>query len=220
MKEKEDGEKIPLKTILTNFLNHVETLEVKREEGEDLYEKEFQVRVTFAASALAHMFTKLEAAAPFMETHECKSDSLLISTKREQRMNKISNDKIYFLFGTTQYICLIFALIFEGFERFHKVLVGLKKRRRKDEEQRESTNIKNCNLPKAAWIEYPAKLLVIGGLLLQPILGLSSPRRRALLELLPSLGPNSPERTYRPLVVSLLSGSAILGGDTVGKDLG
>ena len=47
MKEKEDGEKIPLKTILTNFLNHVETLEVKREEGEDLYEKEFQVRVTF-----------------------------------------------------------------------------------------------------------------------------------------------------------------------------
>ena len=45
MKEKEDGEKIPLKTILTNFLNHVETLEVKREEGEDLYEKEFQVRL-------------------------------------------------------------------------------------------------------------------------------------------------------------------------------
>ena len=44
MKEKEEGEKIPLKTILTNFLNHVETLEVKREEGEDLYEKEFQVK--------------------------------------------------------------------------------------------------------------------------------------------------------------------------------
>jgi len=41
MKEK-DEEKIPLKTILTNFLNHVETLEAKREEGEDLYEKEFQ----------------------------------------------------------------------------------------------------------------------------------------------------------------------------------
>ena len=50
MKEKEDGEKIPLKTILTNFLNHVETLEVKREEGEDLYEKEFQVRLTLQAS--------------------------------------------------------------------------------------------------------------------------------------------------------------------------
>ena len=42
MKEKED-EKIPLKTILQNFLNHVETLEAKKEEGEDLYEKEFQV---------------------------------------------------------------------------------------------------------------------------------------------------------------------------------
>ena len=52
MKEKEDGEKIPLKTILTNFLNHVETLEVKREEGEDLYEKEFQVRITFQAFLL------------------------------------------------------------------------------------------------------------------------------------------------------------------------
>ena len=52
MKEKEDGEKIPLKTILTNFLNHVETLEVKREEGEDLYEKEFQVRITFQAFPL------------------------------------------------------------------------------------------------------------------------------------------------------------------------
>ena len=42
MKEKEE-EKIPLKTILTNFLNHVETMETKKEEGEDRYEKEFQV---------------------------------------------------------------------------------------------------------------------------------------------------------------------------------
>ena len=83
MKEKEDGEKIPLKTILTNFLNHVETLEVKREEGEDLYEKEFQVRVAFSTSPslpLAHMFTKLQTAAPFMETHECQSESLLTRT--------------------------------------------------------------------------------------------------------------------------------------------
>ena len=65
-------------------------------------------------------------------------------------------------------------------------------------------------------------LLVIGGLLLQPILGLSSPWRRALSELLPErdLSLNSPERTHQPLVVSLLSGSAILAGDTVGKDLG
>ena len=36
--------------------------------------------------------------------------------------------------------------------------------------------------------KYPAKLLVIGGLLLQPILGLSSPSGRALLGLLPE-GP-------------------------------
>ena len=45
---KEEKEEIPLKTILQNFLNHVENLEVAREEsnngeGEDQYEKEFQV---------------------------------------------------------------------------------------------------------------------------------------------------------------------------------
>ena len=45
---KEESEEIPLKTILQNFLNHVENLEVAREEslsgeGEDQYEKEFQV---------------------------------------------------------------------------------------------------------------------------------------------------------------------------------
>ena len=47
---KEESEEIPLKTILQNFLNHVENLEVAREEslsgeGEDQYEKEFQVFV-------------------------------------------------------------------------------------------------------------------------------------------------------------------------------
>ena len=45
---KEEKEEIPLKTILQNFLNHVENLEVAREEfnngeGDDQYEKEFQV---------------------------------------------------------------------------------------------------------------------------------------------------------------------------------
>ncbi len=34
----------PLKTVLQNFLNHVETLEAAKSEGEDTYEKEFQVR--------------------------------------------------------------------------------------------------------------------------------------------------------------------------------
>ena len=106
MKEKEDGEKIPLKTILTNFLNHVETLEVKREEGEDLYEKEFQVRFTFPGSPLAHMFTKLEAAAPFMETHECKSDSLLISAKTGQRMNALND------WTTRKYLFTLLSLFF------------------------------------------------------------------------------------------------------------
>ena len=45
---KEEKEEIPLKTILNNFLNHVESLEIAREdslkgEGLDQYEKEFQV---------------------------------------------------------------------------------------------------------------------------------------------------------------------------------
>jgi tyrosine-protein phosphatase non-receptor type 12/18/22 len=34
--------KVPLKTILQNFLNHVESLETRKREGEDAYEKEFQ----------------------------------------------------------------------------------------------------------------------------------------------------------------------------------
>ena len=40
---KEESTKIPLKTILKNFLNHVENIEAKRTEGEDPYEREFQV---------------------------------------------------------------------------------------------------------------------------------------------------------------------------------
>ena len=53
MKEKED-EKIPLKTILQNFLNHVETLEAKKDEGEDLYDKEFQVFPSFSSYCSIH----------------------------------------------------------------------------------------------------------------------------------------------------------------------
>ena len=41
--------KIPLKVILKNFLNHVETIEKKRSEGEeDNYEREFQMLKTFS----------------------------------------------------------------------------------------------------------------------------------------------------------------------------
>ena len=46
MKE-ESGQKIPLKTILKNFLNHVENIETKRIEGEDPYEREFQASYKF-----------------------------------------------------------------------------------------------------------------------------------------------------------------------------
>ena len=54
---KEESEEIPLKTILQNFLNHVENLEVAREEslngeGEDQYEKEFQVIIVVYSEQL------------------------------------------------------------------------------------------------------------------------------------------------------------------------
>ena len=41
----EEGPRVPLKTILQNFLNHVENLEARKREGDDAYEKEFQVRL-------------------------------------------------------------------------------------------------------------------------------------------------------------------------------
>ena len=40
-----EGPRVPLKTILQNFLNHVENLEARKREGDDAYEKEFQVRI-------------------------------------------------------------------------------------------------------------------------------------------------------------------------------
>ena len=39
----QSARRVPLKTILQNFLNHVESLEARKKEGEDAYEKEFQV---------------------------------------------------------------------------------------------------------------------------------------------------------------------------------
>lgn len=42
---KEDQERTPLRTILTNFLNHIENLESQRS-PEDSYESEFQVFIT------------------------------------------------------------------------------------------------------------------------------------------------------------------------------
>ena len=41
--EDQHGPRVPLKTILQNFLNHVENLEARAREGDDAYEKEFQV---------------------------------------------------------------------------------------------------------------------------------------------------------------------------------
>ena len=37
-------ESVPLRTILQNFINHVENLEARLKEKDDLYETEFQVR--------------------------------------------------------------------------------------------------------------------------------------------------------------------------------
>jgi len=45
---KEENERTPLKTILQNFLNHVATLEAKKGERDDQYEKEFQSLKAFS----------------------------------------------------------------------------------------------------------------------------------------------------------------------------
>lgn len=42
---KEEQERTPLRTILQNFLNHIESLEIQR--VEDSYDKEFQVLILF-----------------------------------------------------------------------------------------------------------------------------------------------------------------------------
>jgi len=42
MKSSGNGERVPLRTVLQNFLNHVETLEKRRNGGDDQYDKEFQ----------------------------------------------------------------------------------------------------------------------------------------------------------------------------------
>ena len=39
-------DRIPLKTVLQNFLNHVETLESRKGEEDCTYEKEFQVNLS------------------------------------------------------------------------------------------------------------------------------------------------------------------------------
>ena len=36
-------ERVPLKIVLQNFINHVENLEARLKENDDLYESEFQV---------------------------------------------------------------------------------------------------------------------------------------------------------------------------------
>ena len=42
MKSCGNGERAPLRTILQNFLNHVETLEKRKNGADDQYDKEFQ----------------------------------------------------------------------------------------------------------------------------------------------------------------------------------
>lgn len=46
----EEGPRVPLKTILQNFLNHVENLEARVREGDDAYEKEFQALKSLSES--------------------------------------------------------------------------------------------------------------------------------------------------------------------------
>ena len=54
--EDQNGPRVPLKTILQNFLNHVENLEARAREGDDAYEKEFQVKLPKRESFLNFYF--------------------------------------------------------------------------------------------------------------------------------------------------------------------
>ena len=54
--EDQNGPRVPLKTILQNFLNHVENLEARAREGDDAYEKEFQVKLPKHESILNFYF--------------------------------------------------------------------------------------------------------------------------------------------------------------------
>ena len=58
--EDHNGPRVPLKTILQNFLNHVENLEARAREGDDAYEKEFQVkRFKMPCNILLALFLKI-----------------------------------------------------------------------------------------------------------------------------------------------------------------
>jgi hypothetical protein len=43
MREVEDKPRLPLKTVLQNFLNHVDSMEIAKRERDNPFEKEFQV---------------------------------------------------------------------------------------------------------------------------------------------------------------------------------
>ena len=42
-----DKTRLPLKTILQNFLNHVDSLETRKRAGDDAYDQEFQVSYNY-----------------------------------------------------------------------------------------------------------------------------------------------------------------------------
>jgi hypothetical protein len=50
--QSEDKARVPLKTILQNFLNHVDYLESRKRGRDDAYEQEFQVRPLSKKSSL------------------------------------------------------------------------------------------------------------------------------------------------------------------------
>ena len=45
--QSEDKARVPLKTILQNFLNHVDSLESRKRGRDDAYEQEFQVSLSY-----------------------------------------------------------------------------------------------------------------------------------------------------------------------------
>ena len=58
MRDVEDKPRLPLKTVLQNFLNHVDSMEIAKRERDNPFEKEFQVRDEFDSQP-----SRLKAAA-------------------------------------------------------------------------------------------------------------------------------------------------------------
>ncbi len=66
----EEKPRVPLKTILQNFLNHVENLEARKRARDDAYEQEFQVTMVCFALTVECKNTEVVQNCTFCSVFE------------------------------------------------------------------------------------------------------------------------------------------------------